>query len=69
MNDKQTTNVYKSTATFTIPKEELQSYRNEVMKTIRIARMTLMSDGRVLQWLDEELAKFPKEEEKPKEEE
>lgn len=58
---KARTNVYKVTPTFEIPQEELQTYRDEVMQTIRLYRMTLMSHGEIIKWLDKELAKFPEE--------
>ena len=61
---KERQNIYRTSATFTMPKEDLENYRDQVMNTIKIARMSLMSDGEVMKWLDKEIAKFPKEETK-----
>jgi len=58
---------YRSSPTFTMDKEDFESYRKQVMLSIKTQRMALMSDGRILAWIDEELAKF-KPKEKPKEE-
>jgi len=59
-------NVYKLTPTFTMEKKDLESYRAQVFQTIKVARMSLMSDGRVIEWLDEEIAKFPPTDEEKK---
>jgi len=56
--------VYKSAPTFTMDKKDFESYRKLIMQSIKTARMALMSDGRILLWIDEELAKFKKQEEK-----
>ena len=53
---------YKSAPTFTMDKNDFDSYRKQVMLSIKTNRMALMSDGRILIWIDEELARFPKEE-------
>ena len=55
---------YRSAPTFTMDKKDFESYRVQVMLSIKTNRMALMSDGRVLLWIDEELAKFKKEEKK-----
>ena len=53
--------VYKRTPTFTIPKEKLQSFRDHIMDSIIINRVALMADGRTLEWVEEELKKYPEE--------
>ena len=53
--------VYKSAPTFTMDKADFDNYRKQVMLSIKTNRMALMSDGRILLWIDEELAKFPQE--------
>ena len=53
--------VYKTTPTFTIPKEKLQSFRDHIMDSIIINRVALMADGRTLEWVEKELAKYPEE--------
>ena len=49
---------YKSAPTFTMDKSDFESYREQVMKSIKAERMALMSDGRILLWIDEELDRF-----------
>ena len=58
---------YKSAPTFTMDKADFVNYRKQVMSSIKIARMALMSDGRILLWIDEELARFPESERTPQE--
>ena len=53
---------YKSAPTFTMDKKDFEKYRVQVMNSIKINRMSLMSDGAILLWIDEELLKFRKEE-------
>ena len=56
---------FKSAPTFTMDEEDFKSYRKEILRGIKTERMALMANGRILLWVDEELAKFkPKEEEK-----
>ena len=45
---------------FSYTKEELEQYRLEVMRHIKADRMNLMANGRIMLWVDEELAKFDK---------
>ena len=52
---------YKTSATFTMTKEDFISYRGEVMRAIKTHRMALMSDGNNLIWIDEQIKKFPEE--------
>lgn len=57
---------YKSAPTFHMDRKDFESYRTQVMLSIKTNRMALMSDGRVLLWIDEELAKLPEEKEDKK---
>ena len=60
---------YKSAPTFSLDKEYFEEARVITLDLIMKGRFNLMSNGRTLLWIDEELAKFPKEdkkEEKPK---
>lgn len=56
--------IYKTAPTFEMDKESFESYRDHVMTNIKNDRMNLMANGKVLLWIDEELAKFPEEKEK-----
>ena len=56
--------LYRSAPTFTMDEKDFKSYREQIMLSIKTNRMSLMSDGRVLLWIDEELARFKKEEKK-----
>ena len=49
---------YKTAPSFTMDKKDFESYRAEIMKAVKIERMGLMSNGKILAWIDEELAKF-----------
>ena len=49
---------YKSAPTFTMDKKDFESYKKQVMLSIKTNRMALMSDGKVMLWIEEELAKF-----------
>lgn len=55
---------YKSAPTFTMDKKDFESYRKQIMLSIKTNRMALMSDGKILLWIDEELARFKPEEKK-----
>ena len=56
--------LYRSAPTFTMDEKDFKSYREQIMLSIKTNRMSLMSDGRILIWVDEELARFKKEEKK-----
>ena len=58
--------IYKSAPTFSMDKEDFKTYRKQVMSNIKQNRMALMSDGRILTWIDEELVKFKDTESKKK---
>lgn len=58
---------FKTSATFTFTVEDWQSYKETIMQSIKAERMALMSNGKVLQWVDEELAKLEPKEDKEKE--
>ena len=58
--------LYKSAPTFTMDKKDFEEYRKQIMTSIKVNRMALMSDGRILLWIDEELARFKKEDKKDK---
>ena len=47
-------------------KKDFEEYRKQIMTSIKVNRMALMSDGRILLWIDEELARFKKEDKKDK---
>lgn len=49
---------YKSSPTFEMDKKDFESYREQVMLSIKAERMALMSNGKVLIWIDEELKRF-----------
>jgi|TARA_R100000501_G_C2628714_1_gene123030 hypothetical protein len=55
---------FKTAATFEFTREDWESYRETIMQSIKAERMALMSNGKVLSWVDEELAKLPEEKEK-----
>ncbi len=56
---------YKSAPTFTLDQEYFEEARVITLDLIMKGRFNLMSNGRVLNWIDEELAKFkPKKKEK-----
>ena len=55
---------YKSAPTFSLDKEYFEEARVITLDLIMKGRFNLMSNGRTLAWIDEELAKFPKDEEK-----
>ena len=58
--------VFKTAATFIFTGQDWLNYRTQVMMAIKAERMALMSNGNTLKWIDEQIAKLPKEE-KPKE--
>ena len=49
---------YKSSPSFIMDEKDFRSYREQVMLSIKAERMALMSNGKILLWIDEELAKF-----------
>jgi len=54
---------YKSAPTFTLDKEYFEEARVITLDLIMKGRFNLMSNGKVLAWIDEELARFkPKKE-------
>ena len=55
---------YKSAPTFSLGKEYFEEARVITLDLIMKGRFNLMSNGRTLSWIDEELAKF-KDEDKP----
>ena len=55
---------YKSAPTFTLDKEYFEDARAITLDLIMKGRFNLMSNGRVLVWIEEELKKFKKGEKK-----
>lgn len=53
---------YKSAPTFTLDKEYFEEARVITLDLIMKGRFNLMSNGRTLEWIDQELSKFKKEE-------
>lgn len=66
MDKVKPVDVYKRSPTFTLDKELLEEFRDLTMRAIKSQRLALMIDGRNMDWIEEQIAKFPKEEEKVK---
>lgn len=55
---------YKVSATFEFTLDDWESYRERVMVSIKTERMALMSNGKTLIWVDEQIAKLKPKKEK-----
>ena len=55
---------YKSAPTFSLDKEYFEEARTITLDLIMKGRFNLMSNGKTLVWIDEELAKFKDEDKK-----
>jgi len=65
---KPNPHTYRVNPTFTMSKKDFESYRKQVMRSIKTNRMALMSDGNLLKWIDEQIKQFSdteKKEDKP----
>ena len=55
------TDSFRRSAVFSFKREDWENYKKQIMTSIRVHRMSLMSDGALIEWIEEKLKAFPKE--------